>query len=92
MNISAAFITGDEGPCVVVQVDPAVVDDHRLVSLAQSLLAKCEELRGVPTVLASRRDETSEPLFCGQPERVRRIQQIGWQNIHFDNCAISVRA
>ncbi len=91
MNISAAFITMDADPCVVVQVEPAVVDDHKLASLAQGLLAKCTELRGVPTVLASKRDELSEPLFRGQPEQVRRLQVIGWQNIRFDNCAISVR-
>jgi hypothetical protein len=82
----------DEAPCVVVQVEPAVVDDHKLVSLAHGLLAKCAELRGVPTVLAARRDESSEPLYCGQPDRVRRLQMLGWQNIPFDNCAISVRA
>jgi hypothetical protein len=91
MNITAAFLKDDEFSCVVVQVEPKVVQDGRLIALLQGLLAKCIEIQGVPTVLAARQDEKSEPSFCGQPALVQRLQRLGWGNIPFGNCHVSMR-
>jgi len=92
MDIVAAIMKVDDVPCVVVQVEPQVVEDQRLTGLLQGLLAKCVEIQGLPTVLASRRNELAEPNFCGQPNLVRILQTQGWGNIPFNNCKVSLRA
>jgi hypothetical protein len=92
MNIVAAFMKVDDVPCVVVQVEPKAVEDHRLGLVLQGLLARSVELQGVPLVLASKRDELSEPSFCGQPGTVLGLQKIGWRNIPFNNCTVSMPA
>ncbi len=79
-------------PCVVVQVEPKVVADQRLTLLSHGLLAKSAELQGVPLVLAAKPDELSEPSFRGQPDLVDWLQKVGWRNIPFADCAISMRA
>jgi len=92
MNIVAAFMEVDDVPCVVVQVEPKAVEDHRLSMVLRCLLARSVELQGVPLVLASKRDELSEPSFCGQPGTVLGLQKLGWRNIPFDDCTISMGA
>jgi hypothetical protein len=92
MDIVAAIMKVDDVPCVVVQVEPQVVEDQRLTRLMQGLLAKCVEIEGLPTVLASKRNELAEPNFFGQPNLVRRLQTQGWGNIPFNNCKVSLRA
>jgi hypothetical protein len=92
MNIEAAFVKVDNVPIIVVKVDPKVVEDRRLSALSRGLLAKCAEMQNSLMVLAALHDENSEPAYSGQPETVRRLQIMGWENLPFEICNISVRA